>query len=207
LLPVAEKRVEDDEVKNMIEVSLKQAENMKDLLTETVTLASLNEEVEDSSFEDIHLSDYITHIVEENDEFFQDYAIEIDNQIESEIIVRMDKTYLHELVMNLLTNAVKYTPEEKNGIIQLDAIQKSDECVVSIKDNGIGIEDDELNKIFDKFYRKGKPRDGLESTGLGLSICKNIVKRYDGRIWAESEGPDKGSTFYFTLPNSVRNNI
>ncbi len=199
LLPVAEKRVQDDDVKKLIQIPYKQAKNMKNLLSETVILASMNEKVENTSFEDIPLSEYIERIVDENADFFRRHTVTVYNQIDPKISVNMDKTCLHELMMNLLTNAVKYMPEDKNGIIQIDAIQKSDECIVSITDNGIGIENDKLNKVFEKFYRDGTPRNGLDSTGLGLSICKHIVKRFNGHIWAESDGIGKGSTFYFSL--------
>ena len=59
--------------------------------------------------------------------------------------------------------------------------------------------------VFDKFYKIGEPRHGMESTGLGLAICKSIVERHSGKIWAESPGPGKGSTFHFTL--SKKQNI
>ena len=202
LLPIAEKRVEDEDVKKLIHVPIKQAKNMKNLLSETVTLASMNEKVEKTSFEDIHLFDHIETILDENHELFLYHNIQVDNQINPEVVVSMDKTCLHELVMNLLTNAIKYTPKETKGLIHIDATSQADKCIVSVNDNGCGINHEELDKIFDKFYRSGTPRKGLDSTGLGLSICKHIVKRYDGRIWAESNGIGKGSTFYFTLPTA-----
>ena len=201
LLPVAEKRVGDDDVKKLIHIPYKQAENMKNLLSETITLASVDDTVENTSFEDIHLYDHIERLLDENHELFEYHDIKVDNQIDPRLVVNMDKISLHELVMNLLTNAVKYTPEDTKCLIHIDAALQDKKCVVSIRDNGCGINQDELDNIFDKFYRTGTPRKGLDSTGLGLSICKHIVKRYNGHIWAESPGPGKGSTFYFTLPN------
>jgi signal transduction histidine kinase len=203
LLPVAERRVKDKDVKKLIQVPYKQAKNMKELVSETVTLASMDENVGNTSFENIHLFDHIEKILEDNHELFQHHNIQINNQIDPDVVVSIDKTCLHELMMNLLTNAVKYTPEEKKGLIHIQATEKSDECVVSVSDNGLGISMKELENIFDKFYRIGTPRNGLDSTGLGLSICKHIVNRYNGRIWAESKGQGKGSTFYFTLPKGT----
>jgi signal transduction histidine kinase len=74
-----------------------------------------------------------------------------------------------------------------------------DFIVVSVKDTGIGLESDQIQHIFDEFYKVDYARHDLQSTGLGLSICKRIVEKHGGRIWVESQGKGKGSTFFFTL--------
>lgn len=70
---------------------------------------------------------------------------------------------------------------------------------VSMKDNGIGIPEDELNDIFDKFIQSSKTKTGAGGTGLGLAICNEIIQAHNGKIWAENN-PDGGSTFSFMLP-------
>ena len=74
---------------------------------------------------------------------------------------------------------------------------------LSIKDEGIGMDQHQLDIIFDEFYKADSSRHDFQNSGLGLSIAKRIVELHGGRIWAESEGPNKGSTFYFTLPIST----
>jgi signal transduction histidine kinase len=113
----------------------------------------------------------------------------------------VDKTRFEELFENIITNAIKYTKNIK-GIITIDAKEEKDSIVISVNDNGIGLTESQMNHIFDEFYKVDQARHDLSSHGLGLSICKRIIEKHGGRIWVESQGLGKGSTFYFTLRNS-----
>ena len=75
-----------------------------------------------------------------------------------------------------------------------------------IRDNGIGLEKHELTNIFEEFYKTDESRHDLNSSGLGLSICKKIVERHGGKMWAESPGLGKGSSFHFTFPIAEEKN-
>ncbi len=108
-----------------------------------------------------------------------------------------DEERLKQVVVNLLTNAIKYSPAEDTAFV--NASEENDTLKVSIKDNGIGISKKNLNKIFDRYYREEELASHFQGLGIGLSIAKEIINRHNGKIWAESE-PGKGSTFYFTLP-------
>ena len=105
---------------------------------------------------------------------------------------------LEELFDNLITNAVKYTPEN-GGTITVDAKEEKGQITVSITDTGIGITEEHKKHIFDEFYKADESRHEISSAGLGLSICKRIIEKHGGKIWVESLGLGKGSTFYFTL--------
>lgn len=120
------------------------------------------------------------------------------NQIPSSLSVEADRNYLEQVLINLLDNAIKYTPE--GGSVTISAIGKdTGEIEFSIEDNGIGIPKEDLPRIFERFYRVDKGRSQeLGGTGLGLSIVKHIVQAHGGKVWAESQ-IGKGSTFYFTL--------
>jgi len=85
------------------------------------------------------------------------------------------------------------------GKITIDAEKEKNIVTVSVKDTGIGMTKDQLKKVFDEFYRVDKSSREHKSSGLGLAICKRIVEKHGGKIWAESPGPGKGSIFYFTL--------
>ncbi|MEJ2411597.1 MAG: ATP-binding protein [Anaerolineales bacterium] len=115
------------------------------------------------------------------------------------IPLRVDLCKLSVVFINLLVNAVRFTPED--GEILVTAEQRKDEVMVSIADNGVGIPEESLEKIFEVFYQveDHMPRryGGL---GLGLSIAKELVRLHGGRIWAESGGLGKGSTFWVALP-------
>ncbi len=112
--------------------------------------------------------------------------------------LRADGQKVHQALINLLNNAISYTPEE--GSITVEARPVSEGVEVSVIDNGIGILPDDLSRIFERFYRvdKGRSRD-LGGTGLGLSIVKHIVEAHGGHVRVESK-PGKGSRFTFFLP-------
>ena len=121
------------------------------------------------------------------------------HDIPSSLAVRADRSYLEQILINLLDNAIKYTPE--GGRVIVSAGEKDSKDVqFSIEDNGIGIPKEDLSRIFERFYRvdKGRSKE-LGGTGLGLSIVKHLVQAHGGRVWVESQ-LGKGSTFYFTLP-------
>ncbi len=106
--------------------------------------------------------------------------------------------YIQETIVNILANAVKYTP--CNGRIDIGVNDKGNTILIQIKDTGIGIPKDELPRIFDEFYRASNAKEvEKDGTGLGLSIAKQVVQRHNGKIWAESE-EGKGSTFNIILP-------
>ncbi len=114
-------------------------------------------------------------------------------------MVTADMRRIYQVVQNLLTNAVKYSPD--GGSIALTAHRERRNLVVSVTDQGLGMPIAELDRIFDRFHRvQGEDSRRIGGTGLGLAICKGLVEAHGGRIWAESQGAGKGSTFRFTLP-------
>ncbi|MBI1888388.1 MAG: sensor histidine kinase [Candidatus Spechtbacteria bacterium] len=115
-------------------------------------------------------------------------------------VVSADEEKLRQTFLNLLDNAIKYTPK---GHIEVKIVQdvRPGYIRVSIKDTGIGISGEERGELFERFVRgKGGAHVNASGSGIGLYIAKKIVDDHHGRIWAESEGPGKGSTFIVTLP-------
>jgi two-component system, OmpR family, phosphate regulon sensor histidine kinase PhoR len=113
-------------------------------------------------------------------------------------LVLADVDRMEQVLINLLHNAIKFTPP--GGVITLNARQDNDTVVFSVKDTGVGIAQNDLERIFERFYKADRARSG-GGTGLGLSISRHLVEAHAGRIWAESD-PGKGSTFYFALPTA-----
>lgn len=106
--------------------------------------------------------------------------------------------YIQETIVNILANAVKYTP--CNGKIDIRVTDRGNEILIQIKDTGIGIPEDELPKIFDEFFRASNAKEvEKDGTGLGLSIARQVIERHNGKIWVESV-QGKGSTFHIELP-------
>jgi two-component system phosphate regulon sensor histidine kinase PhoR len=110
--------------------------------------------------------------------------------------VLADSDRMEQVMVNLLHNAIKFTPP--NGAITVSARQEGSQVIFSVKDTGVGISSDDLPRIFERFYKADRARSG-GGTGLGLSIARHMVEAHGGRIWAEST-LGKGSTFYFSLP-------
>ncbi|WP_440274882.1 ATP-binding protein [Ferdinandcohnia sp. SAFN-114] len=112
-------------------------------------------------------------------------------------LVNVDIQRIDQVISNLIGNSIKHTSE---GMIhmQLIAEEKSDDVIFAIHDSGSGIDPDDLENIFERYYTR-KGRTSEEGHGLGLAICKEIILSHKGQIWAESE-PDKGTSIYFTLP-------
>ena len=116
-----------------------------------------------------------------------------------DIVVNIDQLRVMQVLVNLLANASKFSPEGSE--ITVDVVETGDGVLVSVSDNGIGLSEEDLGKLFTPF--PGILVDGnVSGTGLGLSICKGIVELHGGTLWAESDGIGCGSVFRFTLPTA-----
>lgn len=108
-----------------------------------------------------------------------------------------DEERLQQVVLNLLSNAFKFTPE--GGRIIMRVTEQENAVVVDVEDEGRGMTEDEQRRLFEPYHRLEKDRDRLSGLGLGLSLCKTLVELHGGRIWLQSE-KGKGSTFSFSIP-------
>jgi PAS domain S-box-containing protein len=123
-------------------------------------------------------------------------------ELHKELITIFDEERIYEVISNIIINAIKYTPPE--GKISIRTQIKEDLHLIIIQDNGIGFIKEEKDRVFTKFGKIERYGQGLdvdiEGSGLGLYIAKRIVELHEGEIWIESEGRNKGSTFYISLP-------
>ena len=124
--------------------------------------------------------------------------ITIDNKTLSLQSVNVDQERMLQVFRNIIGNAIKFTPE--NGSIKIETHEKKDFVEVAVHDTGIGIQEEDLERIFHKFDQiipvKGQK---IQGTGLGLATAKQIITAHGGKVWATSQ-VGHGSTFYFTLP-------
>ena len=127
--------------------------------------------------------------------------IEVELELPDSVIMRGDEDRLKQLVINLMNNAVNYTPP--SGKVKLKVTQSNDAVFAEISDTGMGIPEDSLDRIFERFYRVDKARSrNTGGTGLGLAIVKHVVEAHGGTISVNSE-VNKGTTFSIRLPKAL----
>ena len=112
--------------------------------------------------------------------------------------INADRGRLQQVLINLLSNAIKYSPKADKLLVTME--EQAGTIQVSVQDFGVGMSAKHLDKVFDRYYRVEEHAIHFQGLGIGLYISKNIIERHGGRMWVESE-PEKGSTFYFTLPS------
>ncbi len=160
----------------------------------------------------INIGELVSFIVEENQAQANQKHQHIHFETEQDCIAAVNEQRMREVFDNLISNAIKYSPtgktiyvetKKKTGIKrQATDTDTPDSCIlISIRDEGQGLTDDDKKKLFGKFQRlSARPTGGESSTGLGLSIVKQWVELHSGRVWAESAGSGKGTTFFVELP-------
>jgi two-component system sensor histidine kinase BaeS len=131
---------------------------------------------------------------------FEDKGVSLETDVSVDLPpVRADEDRIGQVLLNLVGNALQYTPT--GGQVQITAYRRDGEIQISVRDSGIGIPAEHLPFLFTRFYRVDKSRSRVGGgSGIGLTIAKYLVEAHGGRIWAESPGPRQGSTFTFTLP-------
>jgi PAS domain S-box-containing protein len=144
----------------------------------------------------------LNRIVEEAVQAFAEQARERNVHLEvslgPDLALPADARRIVQVMYNLLSNALKFTPAE--GRVRIATRREGDHAVVEVSDTGAGITPEGLAKLFQPFSQAHDPRRGVKGTGLGLFICRGIVEQHGGSIRCSSDGPGQGATFIFTLP-------
>ena len=185
----------DEKGRHYIDRSMKAGYRMQQLINDLLAVSRIN--AQNTFFEQADLSE----ILEGTLENLQSLIHKKNAEITSATLPRLDvdKVQIQSLFQNLIGNALKYNKTEFPKI-DIGFENRPDECRFSITDNGIGISPEFHEKIFLIFQRLHTRHD-FSGNGIGLALCKKVVERHRGKIWVESE-PEKGSTFYFTLPHN-----
>lgn len=146
----------------------------------------------------VDLTALVFGIVKQMRTITQDHKIEFDESITSKMNVISDPNRLTQVLLNLLTNAVKYSPQDTP--ISVSTKQYKNRVVVSVKNQGEGLSQETKLRVFDRYYQVDK--SSTNGMGLGLYITKEIIEKLKGKIWIKSK-LNQGSTFAFSLPLSV----
>jgi two-component system, OmpR family, phosphate regulon sensor histidine kinase PhoR len=191
----------DKELSRILRVMERHSKRLGLLVDDLLTLAHLESRNTTLQFSDVQLAELFASVIRDWAKQLAKKRLKVAVDLSPEAqTIRADETRLHEVLYNLLDNAVKYSRED--GEIHLQAAQHDHEIVLSVTDNGIGISKDDLPRIFERFYRADKARSReLGGTGLGLAIVKHIAQLHGGRVEAESE-LGRGTTIRVVLPNS-----
>jgi PAS domain S-box-containing protein len=140
--------------------------------------------------------DIIRDVIPYFQENYKEHKFEVAS-LEEPVKLYVDKEKIEQVIKNLLSNAVKYSPE--GGMIRVNGEGINDYYQVSVEDQGMGMTPEQVEKIFDKFYRVDASNVAIEGTGLGMTIVKYIVEAHEGNVWVESK-LSKGTTVSFTIP-------
>ena len=199
LIPILEKKITDPDCQKILSVIHENAVYMQNLVVNTIKLAKLDSLNVAFNFVEVNLREMVESVLERNKLLFQENNIAVKNELHRDIRVQVDKLRFYELFDNSLSNSVKYSPD--GGTIVINSEKQNNGFVqISIKDEGIGMTREQLEHMFDDFYKADPSRHDFSSSGLGISICKRIVENHGGQIRAESPGLGKGTTMFFNLP-------
>jgi signal transduction histidine kinase len=202
LLPIIKNKVADEDLKSSVDACLRSSIHIKNLVFKTLQLARLNSSEFVLNKENFNLLSEVNDIIANNQFLFNLNEVNIENHVDKEISLSADRLQLKEVFDNLFSNAVKYSALENKKIIIDARTEANGNIVVSVNDNGKGMSRDQILYAFDEFYKADSSRHDLNSSGLGLSICRRIVEHHGGKIWFESPGLGKGSTVFFTIPSA-----
>lgn len=173
------------------------AESLKNRLSELLTLSRTRSESFNVNMREIDFSRIAREVVGQVSSLVRQKNQVMDIDVPAGIKIIGDDQRIEQILLNLLSNAIQFTPE--GGQICLKASTDENRLLVSVKDSGPGIFDEEKQKLFRPYYHLASDRSGLPTMGLGLAITRQLVELHGGAIWVNSE-PGKGSTFTFSLP-------
>lgn len=189
----------------IIKDGLAASQRLLKVVNDLLDVSKLEEGKFGYEFSDVNLIDFIGDILASVAALAREYNIKVYfDRPPQAITARIDQNKMKLALANLIDNAIKYNVQGGEVIVKIEKLTDKPFIQISVKDTGVGIPQEDLDKLFKKFYR-GSNVMKMETTGsgLGLYIVRNIIKRHGGEIWAESQ-IDRGTTFNFTLPTDPK---
>ena len=185
--------------------------SLRNIARETENLMWLVQEMSDLSM--IESGQSIVRMIENNlrqmvldaierlEQRIEVHNIIVQNNVPAHFMVLCDRDLVQRVLVNLIHNAIKWSPQGETIII--NAQNGGDEVTITVFDNGPGVSPEQVDRIFERFYQVDASRSGGEGTGLGLAICRHIVEAHGGKVWAEANTVNKGGRFFFTLLSAL----
>ncbi|MTI48480.1 MAG: cell wall metabolism sensor histidine kinase WalK [Firmicutes bacterium] len=174
---------------------------LNNIIDDLLYLVDLDKEKLTLNYGTTYINFLLERIVTRLQPLAKEKSIDLELKLKEKVQISIDSDKIQQSIINIIHNAIKYTPKE--GQVKVSLYTKGKNAIIEIKDNGIGIDKESLSHVFDRFYRVDKARArNTGGTGLGLSIAYQIVSLHQGTIKVESE-VGEGSTFYIMLPTDI----
>ena len=187
-----------ERVREYLQVADRSTDRLEALTAELLDQQRIEEGRLSLNKETVDLNQLVSWVFEEVSGTVEKKNQKINIEFNEPTIITADELRLGQVLVNLLDNASKYSPEGTEITLQ---IEKTYETIIfTVKDQGIGLQQEDIKKLFTPFPDIDRPIVSEKSVGLGLSICRGIIELHGGKIWATSNGTNKGSTFHFTIP-------
>lgn len=201
LLPLLKDKLDDPDQKEIVNTCIRNVEYIKRVISNTRELADVS--ASDLMFKKEKLFELIDETIKKYEASFKTSNIKVKNKVTKDVEIKTDKKRFLQVLDQITSNAVNCMPQGGTLTFDSKSVRKdnNDFIQISISDTGIGLKKEQTSKIFNEFYKTDDARHKLDSTGLGLAICKIIVEKHGGRIWADSHGPGKGTSIIFTVPS------
>jgi len=191
--------IDEEEKKEYLNKTYNLAKSNNDLLQNLLNWSRVQRDKLQLSYSDVNLHD----LVQENISYLlsnaKDKNIRLINSVDPDTKLQANENLLSLVIRNLISNAIKFTP--KDGKVEINNSYTKNEEVLSIKDNGVGMDEQTLSSIFNsEDITSTYGTNNEKGSGLGLMLCKEFIERHNGKIWVESK-PNEGSEFFISLPS------
>lgn len=205
---LASKRMTDEKVSRYLENIKTSGIRLTGLLNALLDISKLESENSDINFKKSNLTQITRQCINELKSLYKEKSLHVLFDGSNDVTGEFDPVLISQVIINLLSNAIKFTPRNGTVQIRLSSVDKDRDEIftgvmeLEISDEGVGIPENELSTVFDKFVQSSKTKSKAGGTGLGLSICKEIINAHKGLIWAESPVTKEGtgSSFHFIIP-------
>lgn len=188
----------DEDANEFIDFAVDGAKRMQDLINDLLIFSRVG--TRGKSFKTTDMNEVVEKVKLDLKPLIEETKTEI--SLDSLPLIKADESQMRQILQNLISNSIKFRKEDEAPHIRISSKEDDTHWIFSVKDNGIGIKKDFFDRIFIIFQRLHKKSE-YGGTGIGLAVCKKIVRRHGGNIWVESQKQD-GSTFYFSISKNVK---
>jgi len=202
LLPIIKEDAEKLETKELVDTCIRNVEYIKRVVHNSQKLAELTST--NLYLKKENLLELVNELQEKYDIVFKSCNINIQNNINEDLFVKTERSRLLEVLDQVSSNAVNSMIEGGTLTFEARRIEEKTGSFIDIiiRDTGVGLERGQTDRLFDEFYKVDESRHKLDSTGLGLAICRRIIEKHGGKIWADSHGKGTGTSIHFTIPSA-----